>query len=189
MKNLLNSEALAKEKKQLSEEIKRLAQEEEELIKEQQQIRHKKHKTTTDFRREEQLKAEIEAHEHKIALDKEKIQNEEELERELKEKIAQDSIALNAVNVIQENKAKLHDIEDQCCPPVYPVYSYFSMPFLMYYVSPSNRPILMSQSSLTCGDGSSQTVAMNLLVWSHYAGSMFRETVWRADAYVIYVRD
>jgi hypothetical protein len=113
MKNLLNSEALAKEKKQLSEEIKRLAQEEEELIKEQQQIRHKKHKTTTDFRREEQLKAEIEAHEHKIALDKEKIQNEEELERELKEKIAQDSIALNAVNVIQENKAKLHDIEEQ----------------------------------------------------------------------------
>ena len=65
----------------------------------------------------------------------------------------------------------------------------FSLCLLMYYVSPNNKPILMSQSSLTCGDGSSQTVAINWLVCSHYAGSMFREMVWRENAYVIYLCD
>ena len=67
------------------------------------------------------------------------------------------------------------------------LYDFFNV--LCLDVSPSKKPILMSQSSLTCGDGSSQTVAINWLVWSHYAGSMFRETVWQGNAHVIYFDD
>ena len=42
-------------------------------------------------------------------------------------------------------------------------YIYIYIYIYIYSVSPSNEPILMSQS-LTCGDGSSQTVAINWLV-------------------------